>query len=259
MSSELINQVLKLTNAERTQAGLQPLKLNSPLINAAQDHSDDMAEDDFFSHTGVDGSSVGDRVQESGYQYSTVGENIAAGQRTAAEVVEAWMNSPGHRANILNPDFTEIGVGYAFLETDTGSVNYNHYWTQVFGTSLKNNAGSESELPTSENLDSTPVEDAGNNQQSIPTENMNNNSSDVDELTGESNGSVLTGGNNAVDFNPGGETNNQLTDNTWYNLPDLLNDLYLGNETNINHDDEVIDVAEYISNSGLEEPQQNTI
>ena len=136
MSSNFINQVIKLTNAERRQARLQPLTNDPLLANTAQDHSDDMADNDFFSHTGVNGSKLGDRVKKSGYQYSTAGENIAAGQTTAEQVVEAWMNSPGHRANILNSKFTEIGVGYTFLENDTGSVNYNHYWTQVFGDDL---------------------------------------------------------------------------------------------------------------------------
>ena len=133
MSSQLINQVLELTNAERAKAGLKPLTLNPQLAQAADGHSDSMAADDFFSHTGADGSSVGDRIQETGYQYSRAGENIAAGQRTAEEVVQGWMNSPGHRANILNADYTEIGIGYEYLANDTGSVNYNHYWTQVFG------------------------------------------------------------------------------------------------------------------------------
>ena len=148
MSIKLIEQVVELTNVERAKEGLQPLKLNDRLLDAAQDHSNDMAQDDFFSHTGADGSTVGDRVRASGYQYSTAGENIAAGQTTAAQVVEGWMNSPGHRANILNPNYTEIGVGYEYLQNDTGSVNYNHYWTQVFGTPSNNNAGSQLESPT---------------------------------------------------------------------------------------------------------------
>ena len=148
MSIKLIEQVVELTNVERAKEGLQPLKLNDRLLDAAQDHSNDMAQDDFFSHTGADGSTVGDRVRASGYQYSTAGENIAAGQITAAQVVEGWMNSPGHRANILNPNYTEIGVGYEYLQNDTGSVNYNYYWTQVFGTPSNNSAGSQLESPT---------------------------------------------------------------------------------------------------------------
>ena len=148
MSIQFIEQVVELTNIERAKAGLSPLELNNRLLNAAQDHSNDMAQDDFFSHTGADGSSIGDRVRASGYQYSTTGENIAAGQTTPAQVVEGWMNSPGHRANILNPNYTEIGVGYEYLQNDTGSVNYNHYWTQVFGTPLNNNSAGSTPTPT---------------------------------------------------------------------------------------------------------------
>ena len=165
MSTKFIEQVVKLTNNERAKAGLPPLKLNNKLVNAAQDHSSDMAQDDFFSHTGADGSSIGDRVKGSGYQYSRTGENIAAGQPTPEAVVRGWMNSPGHRANILNPNYTEIGVGYEYLENDTGSVNYNHYWTQVFGTPLNNNAGSRS-TPTPPQPD--PVEEAEAIQVSKP-------------------------------------------------------------------------------------------
>ncbi len=146
MSLELINRVLELTNEERSKAGLDPLQLNDKLANAADDHSDSMAQNDFFSHTGADGSSLEDRVQSNGYQYSAVGENIAAGQNTAKNVVQSWMDSPGHRANILNENYTEIGIGYEFLENDTGSVNYNHYWTQVFGTSLNNNSDREADI-----------------------------------------------------------------------------------------------------------------
>lgn len=180
MSLELINQVVELTNIERAKEGLKPLTLNSQLVDAAQDHSSDMAQDDFFSHTGADGSDVGSRVQDSGYQYSAAGENIAAGQTTAEEVVEGWMNSPGHRANILNPNFTEIGIGYEYLENDTGSVNYNHYWTQVFGTPLNNNVATDSEPTVEETPEPTPIEEIETVEPSAPVENTTNNSLDVE-------------------------------------------------------------------------------
>ena len=151
MSLQITNLILGLTNQERAKAGLKPLKLNNKLTQAAEKHSASMAEDDFFSHTGVHGSSVGDRVTNSGYQYSIVGENIAAGYRTAEQVVEGWMNSPGHRANILNSNYTEIGIGYEYLKNDTGSVNYNHYWTQVFGKSLNNNSGNHNNQSNTNN------------------------------------------------------------------------------------------------------------
>ena len=131
-----INRVVELTNQERTQLGLSPLSTNPLLGQAAQTHTENMALQDFFDHTGLDGLSAGDRIEATGYDFSAWGENIGAGYLTPEEVVEGWMDSPGHRANILDPNFLEIGVGYYFLENDTGSVNFNHYWTQVFGTSF---------------------------------------------------------------------------------------------------------------------------
>ncbi|MBW4476674.1 MAG: pre-peptidase C-terminal domain-containing protein [Tolypothrix brevis GSE-NOS-MK-07-07A] len=128
-----INRVLELTNAQRLQAGLQPLTLNSKLNNSAQTHSEDMALRDFFDHKGSNGSSMGDRAKASGYNFSRLGENIAAGYATPEDVVQGWLNSPGHRANILNPSYREIGIGYYYLANDTGNVNQNFYWTQDFG------------------------------------------------------------------------------------------------------------------------------
>ncbi|MEM6400315.1 MAG: CAP domain-containing protein [Cyanobacteria bacterium P01_D01_bin.116] len=129
----LIQEVVDLTNSYRSEHGLQPLSLNLNLSQSAQTHSQDMALSDFFSHTGSDGSRVSDRTKSAGYESSYVGQNIAAGYITAEEVVRGWMNSPGHRENILNPDYQEIGIGYYYLANDTGEINYNSYWTQDFG------------------------------------------------------------------------------------------------------------------------------
>lgn len=93
-----------------------------------------MAHNDFFGHTGSNGSSATDRISTTGYDYQTSAENVAAGYSSAAAVVEGWMNSPSHRANILNPNVTQMGLGYYYLANDTGSLDYQHYWTQVFGT-----------------------------------------------------------------------------------------------------------------------------
>ena len=123
-------QLLKLTNRERQKQGLAPLKLSAQLSRAAQLHGTDMAKNNYFSHTGRNGSNLGDRAKASGYKYSRVGENIAAGRSTAEGTMKQWMNSAGHRANILNPKFTEIGFGYA----NTSNSRYQHYWVQVFGT-----------------------------------------------------------------------------------------------------------------------------
>jgi uncharacterized protein YkwD len=132
-NSSFIQRIVDLTNTHRQQAGLQPLRLNLKLTNSAQTHSEDMALRDFFNHTGLNGSSVRDRTLQQGYESSYVGENIAAGYSTPETVVQAWMDSEGHRANILNPKYQEIGIGYYYLANDTGNVNYKHYWTQDFG------------------------------------------------------------------------------------------------------------------------------
>ncbi len=229
--TELINQVVELTNAERAKAGLQPLELDLQLVDAAQDHSGDMAQDDFFSHTGADGSSVGSRVTDTGYQYSTVGENIAAGQTTAAEVVEGWMNSPGHRANILNANFTEIGIGYEYLANDTGSVNYNHYWTQVFGTPLNGNSGDSNSKPPAQEL----VE---------PTH--------TGDISGASNDSVVAGDSDAVEYL---EQKFDLQD-TSDNLPEdcqLQIESWLGMAAEANGDSEIMDLVEAGLSSHLAE------
>jgi uncharacterized protein YkwD len=135
-SGSFSDRVLALTNFYRSQSGLQPLQLNAKLTAAAQAHSQDMALNDFFSHTGSDGSTSSSRIQSTGYLYSAVGENIAEGYATPEEVVQAWMNSPGHRANILNPSLREMGVGFYFLESDPGAVQYHYYWTEDFGTQM---------------------------------------------------------------------------------------------------------------------------
>jgi len=131
---EPVIQVLDETNHQRSLHGCLPLTLNQQLVAAGQGHSDDMAFNDFFSHTGSDGSSPWERIQATGYEYSLAAENIAAGYSTPQAVVRAWMSSSGHRQNILNCDLQEIGVGYCNLENDAGRVNYHYYWTQVFAS-----------------------------------------------------------------------------------------------------------------------------
>ncbi len=128
-------RVLELVNQERAFNGLDPLELHPLLAETAEGHSESMALQDFFSHTGLDGSSPSDRALANGYE-GGVGENIAAGYWTPEAVMDAWMSSSGHRANILNADYKSIGIGYYYLAEDTGNTNYNHYWTQVFGFSL---------------------------------------------------------------------------------------------------------------------------
>lgn len=128
----LRQSILDLTNAERAKAGCGPLKLDATLTAVADAHSADMAARGFFSHTNPDGLGPGDRVAASGYPFRAWAENIAAGQSTAAEVMNGWMNSAGHRANILNCGLEELGVGYA--EGPAIDRVPGRFWTQVFGT-----------------------------------------------------------------------------------------------------------------------------
>ncbi|MDT0405691.1 CAP domain-containing protein [Streptomyces edwardsiae] len=123
--SGAVAQVVELVNAERGKVGCSPVKVNSTLTKAAQDHSEDMAATGTMSHSGSDGSSPGDRITRAGYAWSTYGENVAYGYSTPEQVMDGWMNSPGHKANILNCAFKEIGVGLA---------QPGGYWTQDFGT-----------------------------------------------------------------------------------------------------------------------------
>ncbi len=100
-----------LLNRQRGSNGLPPLSENARLAAAAQSHADDMVRQAYFSHTGADGSSVGQRVDARGYSWCWVGENIAAGDRTDAAVFGSWMNSPGHRRNMLDRQAVEYGLG----------------------------------------------------------------------------------------------------------------------------------------------------
>ncbi|MFD8653527.1 CAP domain-containing protein [Streptomyces mirabilis] len=118
-------EVLKLVNDERAKVGCSPVAANSALSDLAQAFSEDMAARDFFDHTDPSGLSPWDRAAKAGIT-SLGGENIARGQADAAAVMEAWMNSPGHRANILNCDFKTLGVG---VHLGTGGP----WWTQDFG------------------------------------------------------------------------------------------------------------------------------
>ncbi|MER5266486.1 CAP domain-containing protein [Actinosynnema sp. NPDC002837] len=120
-------QVLALTNGERSAVGCPALASNAQLAAAAKRHSDDMARTGNFSHTGTDGSTAGQRVTDAGYHFRLMAENIAAGQGTAEEVVRSWMNSEGHRANIVNCELRDLGVAHAV----DGSNKV--YWTQDFG------------------------------------------------------------------------------------------------------------------------------
>lgn len=116
-------EVVNLVNKERAKVGLAALTMDSALTKVAQAKSQDMKDNSYFSHTSPTYGSPFDMMKQFGISYKSAGENIAKGQTSAQQVVEAWMNSEGHRANILDKKFTHIGVGY---------VSSGHYWTQMF-------------------------------------------------------------------------------------------------------------------------------
>lgn len=121
-----LEAVLAETNAQRVANGLAPFTLEARLTQAAQGHSEDQAAMRLLTHTGSDGSTPGDRITRSGYVWRTWAENAAAGYRDGTAVVIAWMNSAGHRANLMNPQLTEIGLGLAY------TADGYPYWTQAF-------------------------------------------------------------------------------------------------------------------------------
>jgi uncharacterized YkwD family protein len=116
-------RVIELTNNHRREAGLSELQADVELSNVARRKSTDMQQNNYFSHTSPTYGSPFDMIRDHGITYNSAGENIAQGQRSPEEVVQAWMNSPGHRQNILNPNYTHIGVGYEPA---------GNHWTQMF-------------------------------------------------------------------------------------------------------------------------------
>lgn len=126
LESSVLNyesEVIRLVNEHRAANGLKPLMANWELSRVARYKSQDMADNRYFSHTSPIYGSPFQMIKSFGLSYRTAGENIAYGQRTPEAVVNAWMNSSGHRANILNASYTQIGVGY---------VANGNYWTQMF-------------------------------------------------------------------------------------------------------------------------------
>lgn len=119
--SNFASEVVNLVNQERSKAGLKPLTVHAKLTTVALDKAKDMSNNNYFSHTSPTHGSPFDMMKAYGISYGYAGENIAKGQRTPQEVMNSWMNSQGHRENILSPNFTMIGVGY-----------YNGYWVQEF-------------------------------------------------------------------------------------------------------------------------------
>ena len=137
----LVNRALSLINAERAQHGCGPLTINPQLNKAAMRQSAAMAEQHFFDHKDPDGTTPGQRVRDTGYVFQMMGENIEAGTDTAEEAVKVWMNSPGHRANILTCAYKETGLALVDAPDDVPingqPMAYEYYWTQEFALPLK--------------------------------------------------------------------------------------------------------------------------
>ena len=125
---DIRDDVIRITNQKRRKRGLDPLTGDDLLHKAAQGHADEMdAMGRYLGHDSADGRDPGDRIDEVNYDWRTYRENVASGQKTAKEVVKAWMKSPGHRKNILSDDISEIGIGFA-VDDQSGSA----YWVQKF-------------------------------------------------------------------------------------------------------------------------------
>ena len=127
------SRVVELINAERKAAGCPALGVNPQLTAAAQAHSDNMQSRHFFSHVDPDGRQPWDRMLKAGYRYRIAAENIGAGFSTPEAMVRGWMNSPGHRENILNCKLEETGVGYVRDTVEGPPLRWRYYWTQDFG------------------------------------------------------------------------------------------------------------------------------
>jgi uncharacterized protein YkwD len=128
--------VLSAINSARAKAGCKPLRLDPRLMAAAKSHARAMAEQNFFGHAGKDGSRMTTRIKRQGYDYRTAAENIAAGQKSAGAVVKSWLQSAGHRRNILNCRMVETGIAVVYQPDDKplrGSrYPLRYYWVQVF-------------------------------------------------------------------------------------------------------------------------------
>ncbi|GMF17066.1 unnamed protein product [Phytophthora lilii] len=129
-TSQYAYTMLARVNEQRAAMGLRALCMNTKLMTASKGHSNAMAVNNFMSHTGSDGSTMAARVTATGFKWTRIAENVAAGQATVDAVMAAWMKSSGHRANILG-DYTMFGTAYAYSSSST----YGSYWTQNFGKS----------------------------------------------------------------------------------------------------------------------------
>ena len=136
-AGEMENAALSLINSARAKAGCAALAINPKLQSAASGHAKAMARQNFFSHTGKNGSTAKSRINAAGYGWSAIAENIAAGQTSAKDVVSTWLASAGHKKNMLNCTYTETGLSVVYQADDAPisghQYPFRYYWVQTFG------------------------------------------------------------------------------------------------------------------------------
>ena len=131
--------MLAQVNTMRAAHKLPRLRIDPRLTGAARMQAEDMAKHGFLSHRGSNGSTLGERAQAAGYRFASIAENLAAGSIAPEVVVNDWAHSPGHRRNLINPEFSDAGIGYAHRQQDDPD-GFRHYWSLVLGRSLEANS-----------------------------------------------------------------------------------------------------------------------
>ncbi|MEG1410554.1 MAG: CAP domain-containing protein [Terrisporobacter sp.] len=190
--SNFQQEVLRLVNVERSKRGLKPLKLNTKLSSVATTKSQDMVNKNYFSHTSPTYGSPFNMMKQFGISYSAAAENIAKGQTTPEQVMKSWMNSSGHRANILSANYTELGVGVA------KSSNETTYWTQMFIKPSKNNSmdNNTNNNNNNNNTDTNkPSDDVKPGEENNTSDDNNNNNNNDNNTSGDNTNNDNNNGN----------------------------------------------------------------
>lgn len=162
--------LISLTNSSRAQAGLGTLSVNSQLVSAATSKANDMLEKDYFAHTSPDGKTPWDFISASGYGYVYAGENLAIGYNNSSELHTAWMNSPSHRENIMNPNFREVGIAVATGEYQGGQTSVV---VQMFGSASGGQNLAETQTQTQAEVQSESTVDNNAVSESAPQKTEN--------------------------------------------------------------------------------------
>jgi len=167
-------EVFRLVNDERALRGLPELAWNDQLLDAARSHSVDMATHNIFSHTGSDGNQPSGRLSIAGYAFRAYGENIAYNYADPSAVMAGWMESPGHRQNILNENFCELGVGLAYSTTNAP------YWTQNFGRPVGDCPSPDGKNPCNDDVAGDGNKDSETNDDTTDSDDEEDTSTSTD-------------------------------------------------------------------------------